>query len=74
MSIQTEITRLQGLRNALRTKLVALGLATSSADLEDCVTAVEGVENRGAGGRRQEEVRPRTVDDAHGDGRGDDVA
>lgn len=48
MSIQTEITRLQGLRNALRTKLVALGLATSSADLEDCVTAVEGVENRGA--------------------------
>ena len=48
MSIQTEITRLQGLRNALRTKLVALGLVTSSADLEGCVTAVEGVENRGA--------------------------
>ena len=27
MSIATEISRLQGLRNALRTKLVALGLA-----------------------------------------------
>ena len=27
MSIQTEITRLQGLRNALRAALVALGLA-----------------------------------------------
>lgn len=48
MSIQTEITRLQNLRNTLRTKLVALGLVTSSADLEDCVTAVGGVENRGA--------------------------
>lgn len=47
MSIQSEITRIQGLRNALRAKLVALGLAQSSADLEDCVTAVEGVENRG---------------------------
>ena len=48
MSIQTEITRLQGLRNTLRTKLVALGLVTSAADLEDCVTAVGNVENRGA--------------------------
>ena len=48
MSIQTEITRLQGLRNSLRAALVALGLAQSSADLEDCVTAVEGVKNNGA--------------------------
>lgn len=48
MSIQTEITRLQNLRNTLRTKLVALGLATSTADLEDCVTAVDGVANNGA--------------------------
>ena len=48
MSIQTEITRLQGLRNALRTKLVSFGLVQSSADLEDCVTAVDAVENRGA--------------------------
>lgn len=48
MSIQTEITRLQNLRNTLRTKLVALGLAVSTADLEDCVTAVEGVANNGA--------------------------
>ena len=48
MSIQTEITRLQGLRNDLRTKLVSLGLAQSASDLEDCVTAVEGIEDRGA--------------------------
>lgn len=48
MSIQTEITRLQGLRNTLRTKLVSFGLVQSSADLEDCVTAVDAVVNRGA--------------------------
>ena len=48
MSIATEISRLQGLRNALRTKLVALGLAQSTAALADCVEAVEAIENRGA--------------------------
>ena len=48
MSIQTEITRLQGLKNTLRTKLVSFGLVQSSADLDDCVTAVDAVENRGA--------------------------
>lgn len=48
MSIQTEITRLQGLRNTLRTKLVEIGLVQSSADLESCVTAVDAIENRGA--------------------------
>ena len=48
MSIQTEITRLQNLRNTLRTKLVALGLVTSTANLDDCVTAVDGIANNGA--------------------------
>ena len=48
MSIASEISRIQGLRNDLRTKLVSLGLAQSSADLEDCVTAVEGSANNGA--------------------------
>ena len=48
MSIQTEITRLQNLRNTLRTKLVALGLVQSTADLEACVTAVDGITDNGA--------------------------
>ena len=48
MSIQSEITRIQGLKNTLRTKLVSIGLVQSSADLEDCVTAVDAIENRGA--------------------------
>lgn len=48
MSIQTEITRLQNLRNTLRTKLIALGLVTSTEDLEDCVAAVDSIANNGA--------------------------
>ena len=48
MSIQTELTRLQNLRNTLRTKLVALGLVQSTADLEACVTAVDGITDNGA--------------------------
>lgn len=48
MSIATEITRLQNLRNRLRTKLVALGMASSVADLSGCVDAVEGIADNGA--------------------------
>ena len=48
MSVSEQITRLQGLRNTLRAKLIALGLAESTADLEDCVTAVDGIANNGA--------------------------
>lgn len=48
MSTQTEITRIQTARNTIRTKLVALGLATSTAKLDALATAVEGIENKGA--------------------------
>lgn len=48
MSIQTEISRLQNMRNTLRTKLVALGLVASTANLDDCVTAVDGIASNGA--------------------------
>lgn len=48
MSTSTEITRLQNARNAIRTKLVELGLATSTAKLDTLATAVEGIENKGA--------------------------
>lgn len=48
MSTTTEITRLQTARNTIRTKLVDLGLATSSSKLDALATAVEGIENRGA--------------------------
>lgn len=48
MSIQTEISRITSIRNAIRTKLVELGLVQSTAKLEDCSTALSTIENRGA--------------------------
>lgn len=48
MSISSEITRLQGLKTQIRTKLVALGLTTASADLEDCANAIDDIANNGA--------------------------
>ena len=48
MSIATELSRIQTDRNTIRTKLVALGLVSSTANLDDCATAVGGIENRGA--------------------------
>lgn len=48
MSTQTEITRIQTARNKIRSWLVSLGLATSTAKLDALATAVEGIENRGA--------------------------
>ena len=46
--VKIQIEHLQGEKEALRTKLVALGLAQSSDDLEACVTAVEGIADNGA--------------------------
>ena len=47
MSVQSEITRLTGLRNSIRTKLIALGiLSSSSADLDDCATGIDGITGR----------------------------
>ena len=48
MSISTELTRLQTARNKLRTKLIALGLVTAMAKLDDCAVAVDGITNQGA--------------------------
>ncbi len=48
MSVSEQITRLQGLRDDLRTKLIALGLAESTADLGECVAAVSGMADNGA--------------------------
>ena len=48
MSAETEITRLQAARNAIRDKLVELGLAASTAKLDALAAAIGGIENRGA--------------------------
>lgn len=48
MSTQTEITRIQTARNSIRTKLVALGLATSTDKIDVLATAVTGIKDNGA--------------------------
>lgn len=48
MSIATELSRIQTDRNTIRTKLVALGLVSPTANLDECAAAVNGIENRGA--------------------------
>lgn len=47
MSVTTEIERLQGLKNRIRTKLVSMLGISSSATLENCVEAVEGIADKG---------------------------
>lgn len=48
MSIATEISRLQTDRNTIRAKLVELGMATNTANLDALSAAIEGLVNRGA--------------------------
>ena len=48
MSIETEITRILTGRNTIRTKLVELGLVPSTANIDDCATAVAEITNCGA--------------------------
>ena len=45
--IQNLIDSLTAARDAIRTKLVALGLATATADLADCAEAVSGIAANG---------------------------
>lgn len=48
MSIANEITRIQNLRNTLRTKLVSMLGISSTADLEDCVSEIDAIVENGA--------------------------
>lgn len=48
MSTQTEITRLQTARNTIRTKMVALGLGTSTDKLDALAAEINGIKNNGA--------------------------
>ena len=48
MSISTEISRIQADRNTIRTKLVELGMATGTDNLDKLATAIEGLINQGA--------------------------
>lgn len=48
MSVSTEISRLQTDRNTIRAKLVELGMATNTDNLDKLAAAIEAIVNRGA--------------------------
>jgi len=48
MSVATEISRIQTGRNTIRAKLVELGMAQTTDNLDKLAAAVESIENRGA--------------------------
>ena len=48
MSVATQISRIQTDRNTIRAKLVELGLAQNTDDLDKLAAAVESIEDRGA--------------------------
>lgn len=48
MSIATELSRIQADRNTIRAKLVELGMATNTDNLDKLAAAIEGLVNRGA--------------------------
>ena len=70
MSIATEITRLQTDRNTIRTKLVELGLVASTATLDACAAAIEGIINRGGVSANVQEGDTYTIPAGYHDGTG----
>lgn len=48
MSIATEISRIQANRNTIRAKLVGLGMANNTDNLDALAAAIEGIINQGA--------------------------
>lgn len=70
MSTVTELTRLQTARNTIRTKLVDLGLATSTAKLDVLATAVEDIDNKGAVNAQVKEGETFTIPKGYHNGSG----
>lgn len=70
MSTSNEITRIQTARNTIRTKLVELGLATSTAKLDTLATAVDGIENKGAVNAQVQEGSTFTIPKGYHNGSG----
>ena len=69
-NIATEIARIQTDRNKIRTKLVELGMAESTSNLDACATAIEGIENRGAVSASVQEGATYTIPKGYHNGSG----
>lgn len=61
MSVQSEITRIQTARNLLRTKGVALGIASSTDTLTDLATKYNGITDRGIPNAEVQEGQSYTI-------------
>lgn len=70
MSISEQILRIQTARNTIRTKLVALGLVASTADIDDCATAVNGIADQGAVSATVQEGATYTIPKGYHNGSG----
>lgn len=69
-NIASEIARIQTDRNTIRTKLVELGMAESTSNLDDCATAIAGIENRGAVSATVQEGTTYTIPKGYHNGSG----
>ena len=70
MSISTEISRIQANRNTIRTKLVELGMATGTDNLNKLASAIEGIVNQGAVSVTVQEVDTYTIPAGYHNGSG----
>lgn len=70
MSVAAQIARIQGDKTTIRTKLVELGLAQSSDNLDALAEAVEGIENRGSVSAQVKEGETYTIPKGYHNGSG----
>lgn len=70
MSVSEQITRIQGDKAIIRNKLVELGLAENTANLDTLATAIEGIENRGAVSAQVQEGDTYTIPKGYHNGSG----
>lgn len=70
MSIATNISRLEAARNKIRNKLVALGLVESTAKLDACATAIDGIVDQGAVSVQVKEGETYSIPKGYHDGTG----
>lgn len=70
MSIQTEISRIQGARDTLRSKAIELGIAQENAKLDTLATAFENITNNGSVSATVQEGDTYTIPKGYHDGSG----
>lgn len=70
MSISSQIARIQTDRNTIRNKLIEIGLAQSTSNLDALATAIDGIENRGAVSAQVQEGDTYTIPKGYHNGSG----